>query len=42
MTQGFTVMQDAVRSLSYEDKVYLSLENYEEMTDEELLKTISI
>lgn len=38
--QDYTAIQDAVRSLSYVDKVYLSLVNFEDMTDEEIINTL--
>ncbi len=37
--QEYTLIQEAVRSLSYADKVYLSLINFEEMTDDEIINT---
>lgn len=40
MTQNYSVIQDAVRSLSYVDKVYLSLVNFEDMTDDEIISTV--
>jgi len=38
--QNSSIIQDTVRSLSYEDKVYLSLLNHENMTDEEIIGAI--
>ena len=38
--QNSNIIQDAVRSLSYEDKVYLSLLNHENMTDDEIIGAI--
>lgn len=38
--QNSNIIQDAVRSISYEDKVYLSLSNHENMTDDEIIGAI--
>lgn len=43
MVQNYTVIQEAVRSLAVEDRVYLMLIDYEDMTDNEIIeRTITI